>query len=265
MGLWGGGKNIQIGGARSVEKNKTGSNQTGSWWCKPGESVNQAKVFRAHAVLQGLCGNLIDALKSLANQLVDGDGFIQNIVTNLCEGSRKGLTEGVREFIEIDNHFRFGSRTLEGRHGVLEGTKSERGRRTPRGDYQEAQKKLTRRAEEVGTWKSYINVDHMAKERWGHLVGADWHAFSQALYEGIEGEDWRELHVAYKEMSRAVGVKKPQEAQKAKVLWILKAAKDAREEYYDPACEDNILGETRHDQHIVKSTSKTLLWRWSKP
>ena len=34
---------------------------------------------------------------------------------------------------------------------------------------------------------------------------------------------------------------KPQEAQKAKVLWIMKAAKDAGEEYYDPERADNIL------------------------
>ena len=33
-----------------------------------GESVNQAKVFKAHAVPQGLCANLINALKLLANQ-----------------------------------------------------------------------------------------------------------------------------------------------------------------------------------------------------
>ena len=48
-------------------------------------------------------------------------------------------------------------------------------------------------------------------------------------------------------MSRSVGVKKPQEAQKAKALWKMKAANDAREEYYAPTREDNILGrnETR--------------------
>ena len=69
-----------------------------------GESVNQAKVFRAYAVPQGLCGNLIKALKLLANQQEDGDGFIQNIVTNLCEESRSGLAEGLREFIQVDNH-----------------------------------------------------------------------------------------------------------------------------------------------------------------
>ena len=43
-------------------------------------------------------------------------------------------------------------------------------------------------------------------------------------------------------MSRAVGVMKPQEAQKAKALWAMKAAKYRREEFYDPARKDNIFG-----------------------
>ena len=42
-------------------------------------------------------------------------------------------------------------------------------------------------------------------------------------------------------MSRAVGSKKPQEAQRAKALWKMKAAKDAGEKYYDPERENNIL------------------------
>ena len=36
-------------------------------------------------------------------QQEDGDGLLQNIVTNLGMGSRKGLTDGLREFIEVDN------------------------------------------------------------------------------------------------------------------------------------------------------------------
>ena len=82
-----------------------------NWWCaicrekyhwkqpngllvvQTGESVNQAKVFKAHAVPQGLCGNLVNASKLLANQQEDGDGLKQNIVTNLCEASREGLHE----------------------------------------------------------------------------------------------------------------------------------------------------------------------------
>ena len=88
---------------------RKGSNK---WWCaicgekydwkqpnrlvvvQTGESINQAKVFKAHAVPQGLCGSLINALKLLANQQEDGDGLIQNIVTNLGKESRQGLTEG---------------------------------------------------------------------------------------------------------------------------------------------------------------------------
>ena len=67
---------------------------------------------------------------------------------------------------------------------------------------------LMLRAEKVVTWKSYINVDHIEKERWGPpLVDTDWHAFRTKASRNYE---------AYKEMSRAVGVKKPQEAQKAK-------------------------------------------------
>ena len=34
---------------------------------------------------------------------------------------------------------------------------------------------------------------------------------------GIEGEDWEEMYDSYNAMSKALGVQKPQEAQKAKV------------------------------------------------
>ena len=61
-----------------------------------GESFEQAKVFKARAVLRGLSEILINALKLLANQQEDGDGLLQNIVTNLGKGSRKGLTDGLR-------------------------------------------------------------------------------------------------------------------------------------------------------------------------
>ena len=44
-----------------------------------------------------------------------------------------------------------------------------------------------RSEQEVGTWMSQINVDHIAKARWGPpLADADGHAFCQASYEGKE-------------------------------------------------------------------------------
>ena len=71
-----------------VEKSTTGSKQRGSLGVQTGESVNQAKVFRAHAVPWGLCGNLLIALKLLANQ--QEMASYRNIVTNLCEARYEG-------------------------------------------------------------------------------------------------------------------------------------------------------------------------------
>ena len=74
-------------------------------------------------------------------------------------------------------------------------------------------------AEEVGTSKAYTDVNHIQPEKWVlpwlMLTG---YAFCQALKRGIEGKDWEEMCDSYKVMSKAVGVKKPQEAQKAKSL-----------------------------------------------
>ena len=74
-----------------------------NWWCaicgekydwkqpnrllvvQTGESIDQAKVFKAHVVPQGLCRNLKNAQKLLATQQQDGNGLIQNIVKNLGE------------------------------------------------------------------------------------------------------------------------------------------------------------------------------------
>ena len=50
-----------------------------------------------------------------------------------------------------------------------------------------------------------------------------------------------------KEMSRTVGVKKPQEAQKAKAVWKMKAAKDRKEEFYGPAREETLREEIKRD------------------
>ena len=42
-------------------------------------------------------------------------------------------------------------------------------------------------------------------------------------------------------MSKAAGARKPSESQTDKALWAMKAVKDRREDFYDPARKDNIL------------------------
>ena len=166
--------------------------------------------------------------------------------------------------MKVDNHcarevghLREGSRSLEVRT-----PKCEEG--SPEVLVKESPEVLTLTAEEVGTQKSCINVDHVAQERWGPpLVDADWHAFCQAIYKGTGGEDWEELYDCYKEMSRAAGVKK-RSPMKAKALWKMKAAKDSGEDFYDPDRKDNIGERYKHDWKCGKSTSKTRSQYWTK-
>ena len=87
---------------------------------------------------------------------------------------------------------------------------------------------------------------------------------SQAICKGTEGRVWEELYDHYKEISRADGVKKPNEGQKTKALCKMKAAKGRREDFSDPERKDNILEEIKSDWNCGKSTSKTRLWRWIK-
>ena len=91
----------------------------------------------------------------------------------------------------------------------------------------------------MNTSKALIDVNHIEPERWSPpLVDADWYVFCQALYKGIGGKEWEEMNDSYMVMSKAIGVRKPQEGQKAKALWALKAANDREEEFYDPAREE---------------------------
>ena len=51
-------------------------------------------------------------------------------------------------------------------------------------------------------------------------------------------------------MSKAVGVKKTQEAQKARAVWTMKAVKDRKDEFYDPARKDSILGRNKRNLEL---------------
>ena len=141
----------------------------------------KAKVFRAHAVPQGLCDNLINALKLQANQQRDGDCPTPDIVAGLQEGSWEGIMNGVRSFIELDNRravevglLRKGLRPFKVKKPKVSEDHSEVSRGGA-GD-------LTLRAEEVDTLKACISVDHFGETIWGPLlVDADWHACCQAI------------------------------------------------------------------------------------
>ena len=175
-----------------------------SWWCaicgekdgwrapnsllvvQTGVSASQAKVFSAHAAPQGLCENLINALKLLANQQKDGDSPIQSIVTGLGERSRKGIMESLRNFIKVDKHCALneGTRPFEVRRPKFE--------------------EEVLRTEESGLPEIVHQRRHVAEDWCGPpLVDADWHVFCQAIDPGTEGREGKNCTINTKKMSRA--------------------------------------------------------------
>ena len=151
-------------------------------------------------------------MKLLANQQEDGDGLIQNIVKNLGEVSRKGLTEVLRNFIQVDNQ-----RALKVGH-LREGLTSFLVRR-PKGEeghpevpVRESPDDLTLGTEETlgsRASKSTTLQKRVGVLLWWVLTGTPPSAKRDT--KGIKGKDWEELYDASQEMSRA---KKPQEARK---------------------------------------------------
>ena len=96
-------KNHKVVGAQFVKKSTTGGNRTGFWSYKQGNVLSRSRSSKRISVPQGLFANLVNALKLLANQQEDGDGLSQNIAKDLGKESRRGLTDGLREVIKVDN------------------------------------------------------------------------------------------------------------------------------------------------------------------
>ena len=93
-----------------------------NWWCEAGGGLydwkvpnkvlviqdstdcREAKVCRAHASPQGVCDDLINALKLLANKHKVGVSPIKMVVLGTQERSRLKIMDGLRQFIVVDSH-----------------------------------------------------------------------------------------------------------------------------------------------------------------
>ena len=86
-------------------------------------------------------------------------------------------------------------------------------------------------------------------------MDADWHAFCQAIFEGIEGSEWEELYY-YRDLIRQQEPKNQVRVKEQKPFGRLNAAKDRREDFYDPARKDNILGRHQTRQELWREHLK---------
>ena len=142
---------------------------------------------------------------------------------------RKGNMDERRKFIEVDNHE--GVKVSDLRQGMIsvQAVKLQFAADFPEAVIREGAEELTLRAEEVGVRR----------------INADWYALCQAIYQGIEGQEWETMY-HYKDLQPAVGTKKPGENQKARALWAMKAAKGGEEHFMT---------------ELIERTTTQRLWR----
>ena len=117
-------------------------------------NANEAKVYKAHAAPLEICDNLINSLKLLAHGQKDGDSPTQSIVTGLHERGRRGIMNGLRRFIQADNHNAVDVGDLRQGTTSLKVGKPKFSEAFPEATIWEGADDLTLRADEVGTLRA---------------------------------------------------------------------------------------------------------------
>ena len=97
------GRSSATGGVQLAAASTTGGFRTESWSYEILQTAEKQKVFRAHVAPQGVCDNLINAIKLLANQHQDGDGPVKVLVWGFQKRSQPKMMEELRKFITMDN------------------------------------------------------------------------------------------------------------------------------------------------------------------
>ena len=108
---------------------------------------------------------MINSLKLLTDRQKDGDSPAESIVTSSREKSRKGVMEGLRKFIGVDNH------EAVGVGGLCQGIKSAQvvmpqfTADFPEAVIREGAGELTLRAAEVGVRRTLVDATHVEEKR----------------------------------------------------------------------------------------------------
>ena len=148
--------------------------------------------------------------------------------------SRIDIIDGLRSFIEADNHSAVDVGGLRRCTIPVHVKKPQFSEVFPDAVIREGADELTLRAKEVGSRRTFIDTKHTYQvERWEPpLVDADWHAFCQAVCKGIEGKEWEACcTITAESCFRRQGPKRFSDSQKVKALWTMTAARDRDDEF----------------------------------
>ena len=89
------------GRAHHAAASTVGKIQT--WWRGKRTTLRSQRFF-LHTPPQGMCDNLICARKLLAKLQREDNNLVDTVSHGIFEQSRRGLTDGLRDFVWVDNH-----------------------------------------------------------------------------------------------------------------------------------------------------------------
>ena len=171
-----------------------------------------------------MCDNLVNSLKLFTNPQNYGDSPVGKIVAGVLEKSRSSTKDGIRKFIAVDN---YDAVKVGDMHQETKSKKVVKPKFTtdfPGAVIREGAGKLTLRAHEEGVLRTFIDPSNVEDQRWEPpLFDADWHAFCQTIFQGVDGAEWEAMYYHFKDLHQEAWRK-----HKAKVLWAMKEAKDRR-------------------------------------
>ena len=115
--------------------------------------------------------------------------------TSFQEKSRLKIMVGLRRFIMVDNHVAVKVGDLEKNMKSRTVVKPKFTTDFPEAVVREGAAQLRLRAEQEGILHTFIDTTDVGDRRWGPpLVGGDWHAICQAIFQGVEGSEWETMN-----------------------------------------------------------------------
>ena len=129
-----------------------------------------------------MCDNLIYAQKLLAKLQHEDNNLVDKVPHGILEQSRRGLTDGLRDFVRVDNHEAVQIGDLFG-HADGRSWLNDPGAVSCEGSDD-----LTSQPDNVRAQRLFINTASIPELQW-----------AQTLYVGVECEDCGCLHEGYVE------------------------------------------------------------------
>ena len=168
------------------------------------------------------------ALELLAKCKAGGDNLVDTIYEGLQEQGWLKITNELRRFIHVDIHAAVNIGDLGKNSEAIKVVRPEfNSGDFPKAAVWEGVDELMLGEGEPSTWRSLLEQ----RKCGGHPC--------QAIYKGVEGAEWENLHDKFVGLNMEVSGRNPIGSSRAKTLWKVRDAKERGDTYHDQSYDGN--------------------------